>query len=353
MPARGTLPPDLVTGDPRPSPAGGHAPVMLSEVLAALAPRADGTYVDATFGGGGYVTAILDAAPPCRVWGIDRDPAAVAAAAALCRRYPDRLRVLHGRFGDLDRLLAEAGVAAVDGVALDLGMSSLQVDAAQRGFSFRADGPLDMRMDPTTGISAAEAVNTLSEADLAEILRSYGEERAARRIARAIVRERARQPIVGTRQLAELIHRVLPATAGGIDSATRTFQALRIYVNDELGELDRGLESAERVLAPGGRLCVVAYHSLEDRAVKAFLRTRSGAGPRPSRHRPDGGASGAPQPTFRLLYRRALRPSAAEIKANPRARSARLRAAERTSAPPWPPSPQRRDERRKRPRRAA
>jgi 16S rRNA (cytosine1402-N4)-methyltransferase len=312
-----------------------HTPVMLTEVVEALAPRADALYVDATFGAGGYTRAILDAAQ-CVVFGIDRDPQAFDRAAELRRRYADRLSVLRGAFGDMISLLAAHGVERVDGVAMDLGVSSNQLEAPERGFSFCADGPLDMRMDPDHGVSAADVVNELGEAELAHILWTYGEERASRHIARAIIRARADAPIARTAQLATIVHRVLPRARDGIDPATRTFQALRIHVNDELGELDRGLRAAERLLGPGGRLCVVAFHSLEDRAVKTFLRARSGAAPRPSRHAPETGACDSPAPSFRLLHRRALRPSAAEVAANPRARSARLRAAERTGALPWP-----------------
>jgi len=312
-----------------------HTPVMLNEVVEALAPRADALYVDATFGAGGYTAAVLDAAP-CMVLGIDRDPEACERAAELGRLYSGRLSVVRGAFGDMVALLAARGVERVDGVAMDLGVSSNQIEAAERGFSFRADGPLDMRMDPDRGLSAADVVNDSAEADLAQIIWAYGEERASRRIARAIVRAREDAPITRTAQLANIVHRVLPRARDGIDPATRTFQALRIHVNDELGELDRGLRAAEHLLHPGGRLCVVAFHSLEDRKVKTFLRSRGGAQPRPSRHVPDIDASDMPAPSFRLLHRRAIRPSAAEVSANPRSRSARLRAAERTAAPPLP-----------------
>jgi len=311
-----------------------HVPVMLTEVLDAIAPRAGATYLDATFGAGGYARAILDAAR-CTVFGIDCDPEACAAAADLRRRYAGRLTVLRGRFGDMIPLLAASGVDRVDGVAFDLGISSVHVDRAERGFSFRADGPLDMRMNPGDPMTAADAVNGLPEAELARILFVYGEERASRRIAAAIVAARKEAPIERTGRLAEIVRRVLPKTGDGIDPATRTFQALRIHVNDELGELDRGLVAAERLLNPGGRLCVVAFHSLEDRKVKTFVRDRSGALPRPSRHRPEIAADRSPSPSFRLLHRGAVRPTPAEVAANPRARSARLRAAERTAAPPW------------------
>jgi 16S rRNA (cytosine1402-N4)-methyltransferase len=237
--------------------AANHSPVLLAEVLAHLAPRDGGIYVDATFGAGGYARAILDAAD-CAVVGIDRDPEACARAADLARGYGGRLRILRGPFGAMVRLLAGIEIGAIDGVAFDLGVSSPQLDTASRGFSFRLDGPLDMRMDPDSGESAADAVNTLAEDELARILSTLGEERAARRIARAVVRARATARIETTLRLAEIVRGVLPPGRERIDPATRTFQALRIYVNDELGELDRGLAAAERLLRPGARLCVVA-----------------------------------------------------------------------------------------------
>jgi len=306
-----------------------HVPVLLAEVLAALAPKAGGIYVDGTFGAGGYSAAILDAAP-CRVWGIDRDPEAVDRGRRLAERYPGRLDVIEGRFGDMDRLLGERGVAGVDGVALDLGVSSPQIDTPERGFSFRQDGPLDMRMGGD-GPTAADFVATAEEREMADIIFRYGEERHARRVARAIAVARAEGPITRTSALAEIVRRAVPRSNDGIDPATRTFQALRIAVNDEMGELERGLDAAERVLGPGGRLAVVSFHSLEDRAVKSFLRRRSTI-ESGSRHLPP---TARPDPSFRLLGGRAVRPGDAEARANPRARSARLRAAERTTAPPW------------------
>ncbi len=309
-----------------------HKPVMLRQVLEVLTPRDGAIYVDATFGAGGYSKAVLKAAR-CTVWGIDRDPDAATRGVHMGRRYPGRFTVIHGRYGDMRRLMAGVGVDRVDGVALDLGLSSMQLDDPSRGFSFQADGPLDMRMDKV-GRTAADVVNHLGEKDLADIIYKYGGERASRRVARAIVEARAQAPITRTRRLADLVRRVVPRSRDGIDPATRTFQALRIYVNDELGELDRGLSAAETLLGPGGRLAVVSFHSLEDRKVKEFLRIRAGAGPRPSRHVP-GPRETPPPPSFRLLGRGVAKPSAEEIAANPRARSARLRAAERTAAPPW------------------
>jgi 16S rRNA (cytosine1402-N4)-methyltransferase len=313
----------------------GHIPVMLREVVEVLRPRADGIYVDGTFGSGGYATALLDAAP-CRVWGIDRDPEAVRRGDELARRFDGRLTVLHGRFGDMAELLQARSVTAVDGVALDLGVSSMQIDDPERGFAFRQDGPLDMRME-RSGPTAADVVNTLDEGTLADIIFALGEERRARRVAKAIVTARALKPIARTGELAEIVRRAVPPSKDGIDPATRTFQALRIHVNDELGQLDAGLASAEALLAPGGRLAAVSFHSLEDRRVKEFLRTRSGAAPRASRHLP--AEREGRQPTFALLQRKPIRPGAAEIAANPRARSARLRAAERTAAPAWDAHP--------------
>lgn len=325
------------------STTGGHTPVMLREVLKVLAPRDGAIYVDGTFGAGGYSRALLDAAD-CTVWGIDRDSDAVAAAAPLAARYGRRLTVLSGRFGVMDQLLGKHGVVAVDGIALDLGVSSMQLDRAERGFSFRADGPLDMRMDPHgAGATAADAVNTLSEADLADVIHRYGEERKARPVARAIVAARQTGHIDSTAKLAEIVRAAVrrggTKAERGIDPATRTFQALRIYVNDELDEIGRGLGAAERLLAPGGRIAVVAFHSLEDRVVKLFLRERSGEAPRRSRHVPDAPASPQRQPTFQPLFRGTCRPGRVECDANARARSARLRAAQRTDAPAWDCTP--------------
>ena len=306
----------------------GHIPVMLTEVVAALAPRDGGIYLDGTFGGGGYAAAFLDAAD-CTLWAIDRDPDAIARGAALAARYPGRLHLLHGSFGALMSLLADAGVRRLDGVVLDLGVSSFQLDDPARGFSFRSEGPLDMRMG-RSGPTAADLVNALPEAELADTLYDFGEERLSRRIARAIVAARAAEPITTTARLAAIIRSVVPPDRSGIDPATRSFQALRIRVNDELGEIERALAQAAEMLRPGGRLVVVAFHSLEDRLVKRFMIGITGRAPAPSRHDPRGLAGRAP-PAFRLLTPRPLRPSAAEAAANPRARSARLRAAERTA----------------------
>ena len=309
-----------------------HIPVMRDEVVAVLDPTDGRTYLDGTFGLGGYAKAILDAAE-CTVWACDRDPDAIARGQALVSEYGGRLILLHGRFGDLPRLLAQAGAPALDGIVFDLGVSSPQLDDAARGFSFRSDGPLDMRM-ARDGPTAADIVNTMDERDLADLIRRLGEERYARRVARAIVAARQSGPIARTLQLADIVRGATPRSSDGIDPATRTFMALRIHVNDELGELDRGLAAAERLLRPGGRLVVVSFHSLEDRRVKNFLRDRCGESPRASRHAPDAESGRAP--TFAMLHRKGLTPGNAEIRVNPRARSARLRAAARTSAPAWP-----------------
>jgi 16S rRNA (cytosine1402-N4)-methyltransferase len=304
--------------------ASGHAPVLLREMLAALAVRDGGVYLDGTFGAGGYTRAILEAGA-ARVFAIDRDPAAVTRGRELATEWPN-FTMLEGRFADMAELLVVHRMRQLDGVVVDLGVSSMQLDEAARGFSFALDGPLDMRMSGA-GITAAEVVNRADLDALTEILRRYGEEPAARRIAKAIVQ---RRPLERTHELADLVASVVGGRSGRIDPATRTFQALRIHVNDELGELQRALPAAEALLAPGGRLAVVAFHSLEDRIVKRFLAERSDTAPRPSRHQPIVAPSAGPR--WRLPSKRTLRPSPAEIAANPRARSARLRWAERLAA---------------------
>lgn len=298
-----------------------HVPVLLDEVIAALNIRAGGVYVDATFGRGGYSRAMLE--QRARVIGIDRDPEAIAVGNDLAAANSN-FRMLPGAFGDLGQHLADAKVDLVDGIAFDIGVSSPQIDTAERGFSFAKDGPLDMRMDTTQGRSAADLVNTLPEQELADLIYTYGEERHSRRIARAII---AGRPVTRTAQLREIIHSVMKRSPDGIDTATRTFQALRIAVNDELGELERGLAAAEKVLKPGGRLAVVSFHSLEDRIVKDFLRERSGRSANPSRHLP---AVTTKESSFTLIGKQPVTPSDAECARNPRARSARLRVAERT-----------------------
>jgi 16S rRNA (cytosine1402-N4)-methyltransferase len=304
-----------------------HIPVLVDAVLAALAPRDDATYIDATFGAGGYSDAILGAAR-CRVFGIDRDPDSVARGRALADKHGGRLTLIAGPFGDMERLIGPFSPGPIAGIAFDLGVSSMQLDEAGRGFSFRQDGPLDMRMS-REGETAADLIARLPERELAALIRALGEERFARRIARAVAAAQRRRPLATTGELAEIVRAAIPKREPGLDPATRTFQALRIAVNDELGELDRGLAAAERLLMPGGRLAVVSFHSLEDARVKAFLRRRSET-PSGSRHLPP--RPGGPTPSFTLLHRRPVRPSAEEIARNPRARSARLRAGERTAA---------------------
>jgi 16S rRNA (cytosine1402-N4)-methyltransferase len=300
-----------------------HIPVLLSEVATALEPLDGATIVDGTFGGGGYTRALLAAG--ATVIAIDRDPDAIAAGADLAKAFKGRLRLVHGPFSRLDEL---AG-GALDGVILDIGVSSMQLDEAERGFSFRADGPLDMRM-AQTGISAADVVNRFKTGDLARIFNFLGEERHAGRIARMIEKRRAEKPFSRTLDLAEAIEsHVGRNPKDKIHPATRVFQALRIFVNDELGELARALLAAERALKGGGRLAVVTFHSLEDRIVKRFIADRSG-GRAVSRHMPD---AKAPAPTFRKVNG-PIAPTDTEIAANPRARSAKLRVAVRTAEPP-------------------
>jgi len=303
----------------------GHVPVMLAEVMERLAPAPGEIIVDGTFGGGGYARAILGAG--ASVLGIDRDPNAVARGTALAAEARG-LTMVEGRFGALDEHVAAAGLQTVDGVVLDVGVSSYQLDEAARGFSFRQDAPLDMRMG-RDGPTAADIVNGTETSELAHLLRTYGEERRAGPLARAIAEAR---PIHTTAELAALCERVVRAAKDGIHPATRTFQALRIAVNEELDELARGLAAAERVLREGGRLVVVAFHSLEDRIVKRFLtaRTMTGGG---SRHMP---VAAGPVPSFAPMTKRPVTPGEAEVRDNPRARSARLRAALRTGAPAHP-----------------
>jgi 16S rRNA (cytosine1402-N4)-methyltransferase len=303
-----------------------HIPVLVRRAVGWLEVRSGGLYVDATFGAGGFSRAIL-ATPGARVIGIDRDQSAVAQGADLVREAAGRLELIEDRFSNLQSVVESSGAAAVDGVVFDVGVSSMQLDEGARGFSFRLDGPLDMRMG-RDGPSAADVVAHASERDLAAIIATLGEERHARTIARAIARARAQQAIDSTRSLAELVARAAPAHGSAIHPATRTFQALRIFVNDELGELASGLAAAEHVLKPAGRLVVIAFHSLEDRIVKSFLTERSRA-PASSRHQP---LAPSVAPSFRVLTRRPETPEESEIAANPRARSAKLRAAERTDA---------------------
>jgi 16S rRNA (cytosine1402-N4)-methyltransferase len=311
-----------------------HIPVLLSEVIESLSPRDGEIFIDATFGAGGYTRALLKAAD-CRVLAIDRDPSAIAGAQGLSAEFPGRLSISEAPFSALDAVAEEQGFDRVDGVVLDIGVSSMQLDEPGRGFSFRADGPLDMRMSQH-GRSAADVVNGTDEEELARILYVYGEERHSRAIARAIVKARADAPIETTRSLADLVARVLGGRKeDGRHPATRTFQALRIYVNDELGELAQGLSAAERCLKPGGRLVVVTFHSLEDRIVKRFLTSRAGKEIGTSRHLPEQSLK-SKLPSFRILNSRPLTPSKGELEVNPRARSARARVGVRTEAPAWP-----------------
>ena len=304
-----------------------HIPVLGRQAIGMLQPRAGGIYVDATFGAGGYSRAILDTAGT-RVIGIDRDRSAVTAGLDLVDRSDRRLTLVEDRFSNLAEICAAQGVDAVDGVVMDVGVSSMQLDEAERGFSFRLGGPLDMRMGHA-GPTAADVIAKASEADLANIIYIFGEERHSRSLARAIVAARREAPITTTRALADIVAKVVRSKPGEIHPATRTFQALRILVNEELDELHLALSAAERMLKPGGRLVVVSFHSLEDRIVKNFLveRAKAGGG---SRHLP---VITQATPSFHILTKRPVTPDEDEVAANPRARSAKLRAAERTEAP--------------------
>jgi len=308
-----------------------HKPVLLDEVVESLKLAPGRSVVDGTFGAGGYSRAFLHAG--ANVIAIDRDPSAAAFAAPLKAEFPERFQLVQGRFSDLEQHLQVCGLSACDGVALDLGVSSMQLDEADRGFSFMRDGPLDMRMS-SEGRTAADLVNEDGAADLARLFWVYGEERASRHIANVLVRRRAERPFTRTLDLAETVEKALGGRRGApTHPATRVFQALRIAVNDELGELEAGLDAAERALKPGGRLAIVTFHSLEDRIVKAFFTERAGKTPSGSRHLPP--AHKGPEPTFTLLFSGARAPSDAEVSANARARSAKLRAGERTAAPAW------------------
>jgi 16S rRNA (cytosine1402-N4)-methyltransferase len=315
-----------VSGAPAP-----HLPVLLDEVVEAVAPAAGKLVIDGTFGAGGYARAFLQTG--AEVLAFDRDPSAARFAEPLAIEHGPRLKLLERRFSELEEGLAETGRERCDAVALDIGVSSMQLDEAERGFSFMRDGPLDMRMG-AAGRTAADLVNEEEPADLSRIFWLYGEERASRRIAGALVRRRAEQPFTRTLDLAETVEKAVGGRRGApVHPATRVFQALRIAVNEELSELEAGLAAAERVLAPGGRLAVVTFHSLEDRIVKSFLTERSGRTPGGSRHLPP--SQQGPEPTFDLLWKGARDPGHAEVARNPRARSAKLRAGVRTAAPAW------------------
>lgn len=312
-----------------------HIPVLLSEVLESLCPNDGEIYIDGTFGAGGYSCAILEAAH-CRILALDRDPRAIAGAQAIRKKIDDRLTLVEARFSSMDAVAQAQGLGLVDGVVLDVGVSSMQLDDPERGFSFQSEGPLDMRMS-SQGRSAADVVNETDEELLARIIYLLGEERRSRAVARAIVVARAKSPLQTTRALADVVSGVFGGRkVDGRHPATRTFQALRIYVNDELGELARGLSAAERCLKPGGRLVAVTFHSLEDRVVKRFLSARSGKQIRGSRHLPEQTIK-FELSSFRILNPRPLTPSKGELEVNPRARSARARVAVRTDAPAWPP----------------
>lgn len=303
-----------------------HVPVLVNDVIAALAIHDGETALDGTFGAGGYTRALLGAGAG-RVIALDRDPDAIEDGRSLV---PDpRLTLINERFSQMDRVLAERGIEHVDAIALDIGVSSMQLDRADRGFSFSADGPLDMRMS-RSGLTAAEFLNSADESEIARVLKDYGEEPRARAIARAIV---AARPVERTAELAAIVRRAAGFRPGQkTDPATRTFQAIRIHLNAELEELELGLEAAERALRPGGRLAIVTFHSLEDRIVKRFFRERSGGTPAGSRHRPV--QTDPREPTFERVAK-PVSPTERELAANPRARSARLRSAIRTSAPAW------------------
>lgn len=304
-----------------------HYPVMLPEVLDALSPKDGGVYVDGTFGAGGYSRAILNAAD-CKLYAIDRDENSVASANVMEKEFGERFVFLRGCFGDVKALLRSAGVEEVDGFVLDVGVSSMQLDQAGRGFSFREDGPLDMRMDASQGQTAADIVNTYDEKELADVIYQFGEERKSRHIARKIVEMRKAKPFERTLELADAVRSVVPKSfKDNVDPATRTFQALRIAVNDELGELDRALNASVDVLKEGGNLVVVSFHSLEDGAVKRFLRDQEG-GVQGSRHMPQAEVKPC---VFKVLSKKAIKPSDKEVAENPRSRSARMRAAVRQS----------------------
>ena len=308
-----------------------HKPVLLAEVVEALQPGPGQVILDGTFGAGGYARALLETG--AQVIAFDRDPSTARFAAPLAEEHAGRFRWINRRFSEMEDALAETGPERVDGIVLDLGVSSMQVDEAERGFSFMRDGPLDMRMS-SDGPTAADLVNTEAEAELARIFYVYGEERRSRRVAHVLVRRRAERPFARTADLAEVVERALGGRRGApTHPATKVFQALRIAVNEELAELEGGLAAAERVLPAGGRLAVVTFHSLEDRMVKSFFAERAGRRGAVSRHMPEAPAGSAP--SLALLFNAARAPSPEELAANPRARSAKLRAAVRTAAPAW------------------
>ncbi len=304
-----------------------HIPVLLNEVVESIAPKDGGVYVDGTFGAGGYTRAVLDAAD-CTVYAIDRDPDAIREGQKLVDAYKGRLHLLHGTFGEMAELVRGEGVDFVDGVMLDIGVSSMQIDRAERGFSFQKDGALDMRMSQN-GLSAADVLNTFGEREIADIIYKYGEERFSRRIAAAVVEQRKTAPFKTTLEFADLIRRTVPHKREDIDPATRSFQALRIYVNDELGQLESGLSAAHDLLKAGGRMAVVSFHSLEDRIVKTFMQEKSGKTANPSRYMPVVEKQAA---TLKTITKKPILPTESETKFNSRARSARLRVAEKAES---------------------
>lgn len=304
-----------------------HIPVLLNEVVESIAPKDGGVYVDGTFGAGGYTRAVLDAAD-CTVYAIDRDPDAIREGQKLVDAYKGRLHLLHGTFGEMAELVRGEGVDFVDGVMLDIGVSSMQIDRAERGFSFQKDGALDMRMSQN-GLSAADVLNTFGEREIADIIYKYGEERFSRRIAAAVVEQRKTAPFKTTLEFADLIRRTVPHKREDIDPATRSFQALRIYVNDELGQLESGLSAAHNLLKAGGRMAIVSFHSLEDRIVKTFMQEKSGKTANPSRYMPVVEKQAA---TLKTITKKPILPTESETKFNPRARSARLRVAEKAES---------------------
>lgn len=311
-----------------------HVPVMLGEVLRYLALQDGKIYVDATFGGGGYSEAILKKGKT-RVIAIDRDPEAQVPARVLKERFPERFQFLKGNFGEMETLLLEKGISQVQGIVFDLGVSSPQIDRAERGFSFQKEGPLDMRMGKK-GLTAAEVINTFSEADLADIFYYYGDETKSRKVARFIVKSRLNREICTTFELVEIIHSVLGRKSGKIDSATRVFQALRIYINDELGELEKGLDASLKLLIPGGHLIVVTFHSLEDRIVKNFFKKHSEKHEEFQSPYSQAATERITQdrlPALILLTRRVVHPDPQEVSQNPRSRSAKLRAVVKTESP--------------------
>lgn len=301
-----------------------HIPVLLKEVVEAISPIDNGVYVDGTFGAGGYTSAILDTAN-CTVIAIDRDPNAIKDGQDLVKKYNGRLKLVEGTFGDMVNLVHNLGYEKVDGVMLDIGVSSMQIDQAERGFSFQKDGALDMRMSQS-GLSAADVLNTFSEQEIADIIYLYGEERFSRKIAAAVVHDRKEKPFKTTMDFANLLHRIIPHSRDQIDPATRSFQALRIYVNDELGQLKAGLIGAEQLLKAGGRMAVVSFHSLEDRIVKKFITEKTGMNSNPSRYMPVQKTITA---TLKSVSKKPIMPNQDEININPRSRSSRLRVAER------------------------